>query len=143
MEINYSSRDVLLANWAPGHDTSPCDDRASENSLSLSRVTSAVLDRFPKALRERAINMAREESLARSLTRDTTSYLCYLLFIATLGPLQFGFHLVGIFYKLQQMRKIKLTLARLSSTLRKRSSRVLKSLSCRPVCAPAFRNVSQ
>lgn len=47
--------------------------------------------------------MAREESLAKVLTRDTTSYLCYLLFIATLGPLQFGFHLVGIFYKPQQM----------------------------------------
>lgn len=44
--------------------------------------------------------MAREESLVKSLTRDTTPYLCYLLFITTLGPLQFGFHLVGVFYKL-------------------------------------------
>lgn len=87
--------------------------------------------------------MAREESLAKSLAQDTTSYLCYLLFITTLGPLQFGFHLVGIYYKLQQMRNIELTLSRLSSTLRKRSLRVRKSPSCRPVCAQAFRNVSQ
>lgn len=87
--------------------------------------------------------MAREESLAKILTRDTTSYLCYLLFIATLGPLQFGFHLVGIFYKPQQMRDSELTLSRLSSTLRKTSSRALKSLSCQPVWAQAFRNVSQ
>lgn len=87
--------------------------------------------------------MAREESLAKSLTRDTTFYFCYLLFIATLGPLQFGFHLVGIFYKLQQMRKIELTLSRLSSTLRKRSLPVQRSLSCRPVYAQAFRNVSR
>lgn len=101
-------------------------------------MTFAASARFFKAS---AINMAREESLAKSLTRDTTFYLCYLLFIATLGPLQFGFHLVGIFYKLQQRRKIELTLSRLSSTLRKRSLPVLRSLSCRPVCAQAFRNV--
>lgn len=77
--------------------------------------------------------MAREESLVKLLIRDTTSYLCYLLFIATLGPLQFGFHLVGSFYKPQQMRDIELTLSRLSLTLRKTSSRVLKSPSCRRV----------
>lgn len=30
----------------------------------------------------------------RSLLRDTTGYLWYLLLVTTIGPLQFGFHLV-------------------------------------------------
>lgn len=108
-----------------------------------SRVTFCGLNRIPTASRKHTIKMVREESLAELLKRDTTSYLCYLLFIATLGPLQFGFHLVGSFYKPPQMSDTKLTLSRLSSTLRKTSSHVLKSPSCRPVCAQAFRNVSQ
>lgn len=32
--------------------------------------------------------------MTRSLLRDTTTYLCYLLLATTIGPLQFGFHLV-------------------------------------------------
>ena len=40
--------------------------------------------------------MARGEPLHRSLIRDTTAYFAYLLLITTIGPLQFGFHLVGI-----------------------------------------------
>ena len=39
--------------------------------------------------------MASDEPLHRSLFRDTTAYLAYLLFFSTLGPFQFGFHLVG------------------------------------------------
>ena len=38
--------------------------------------------------------MTRDEPLWRSLIRDTTGYLAYLLLITTLGPFQFGFHLV-------------------------------------------------
>lgn len=38
--------------------------------------------------------MAPRESLFKTLTGETTSYLCYSLLIATLGPLQFGFHMV-------------------------------------------------
>jgi hypothetical protein len=40
--------------------------------------------------------MAHGEPLHRSLILDTTAHLCYLLLITTLGPLQFGFHLVRI-----------------------------------------------
>jgi hypothetical protein len=39
--------------------------------------------------------MPHEEPLHRSTIRDTTGYLVYLLLITTLGPFQFGFHLVG------------------------------------------------
>ena len=35
------------------------------------------------------------EPLHRSLIRDTTAYLSYILLIVALGPLQFGFHLVS------------------------------------------------
>lgn len=38
--------------------------------------------------------MASRESFLKSLAGETTTYLCYSLFIATLGPLQFGFHMV-------------------------------------------------
>ena len=38
--------------------------------------------------------MARGEPLHRSLIRDTTGYLVYLLLITTIGPFQFGYHLV-------------------------------------------------
>lgn len=38
--------------------------------------------------------MARDEPLLRALFRDTTAYLVYVLLIATIGPFQFGFHLV-------------------------------------------------
>jgi hypothetical protein len=31
----------------------------------------------------------------RQCIRDVTAYLLYLIFVAALGPLQFGFHLVG------------------------------------------------
>ena len=42
--------------------------------------------------------MARgEEPLHRSLVRDTTAYLTYILLVVALGPLQFGFHLVSLF----------------------------------------------
>ncbi len=39
--------------------------------------------------------MARREPLHTSLIRDMTAYLCYSLLITTMGPLQFGFHLVS------------------------------------------------
>lgn len=38
--------------------------------------------------------MARGQLATRSLLRDTTAYLCFLLLVTTVGPLQFGFHLV-------------------------------------------------
>lgn len=38
--------------------------------------------------------MAQGEPMTRSFFRDTTAYFCYLLLVATIGPLQFGFHLV-------------------------------------------------
>ena len=34
------------------------------------------------------------EPLYIALKHDVTAYLCYILFIAAVGPLQFGFHLV-------------------------------------------------
>jgi len=39
--------------------------------------------------------MARDEPLHRSLLRDTTPYLIYILLVAATGPLHFGFHLVN------------------------------------------------
>ena len=42
--------------------------------------------------------MARDgEPLHRSLVRDTTAYLSYILMVVAIGPLQFGFHLVPFF----------------------------------------------
>ena len=42
--------------------------------------------------------MARDgEPLHRSLIEDTTAYLCYVLLVVALGPLQFGFHLVSFY----------------------------------------------
>jgi len=41
--------------------------------------------------------MVQEEALHRSLLRDTTPYLIYILLVAAVGPLHFGFHLVGDF----------------------------------------------
>lgn len=32
--------------------------------------------------------------MIRSLLRDTTGRLCYIVLATTIGPLQFGFHLV-------------------------------------------------
>lgn len=41
--------------------------------------------------------MARDgEPLHRSLIEDTTAYLCYVLLVVALGPLQFGFHLAEL-----------------------------------------------
>ncbi len=42
--------------------------------------------------------MAPGESFLKSLAGEITSYLCYALLIATLGPLQFGFHIVYEFH---------------------------------------------
>lgn len=39
--------------------------------------------------------MARRESLVQSLIRDTTPILSYSLLVSTMGPLQFGFHMVA------------------------------------------------
>ncbi|KAL9132990.1 MAG: hypothetical protein Q9175_005833 [Cornicularia normoerica] len=36
------------------------------------------------------------EPLHRSLIRDTTAYLCYILLVVALGPFQFGFHLAEL-----------------------------------------------
>ncbi|KAM0801904.1 general substrate transporter [Usnea florida] len=36
------------------------------------------------------------EPLHRSLIEDTTAYLCYVLLVVALGPLQFGFHLAEL-----------------------------------------------
>lgn len=44
--------------------------------------------------------MAREEPLYKSLIRDTTAYFAYVLLVTTLGPFQFGYHLVGASWKL-------------------------------------------
>ena len=41
--------------------------------------------------------MAREERLQQTLIRDTTGFLVFLLVITTIGPFQFGFHLVSCF----------------------------------------------
>lgn len=38
--------------------------------------------------------MAQGEPMIQSLLRDTTGYFWYLLLAATVGPFQFGFHLV-------------------------------------------------
>lgn len=38
--------------------------------------------------------MAHDEPLHKSLIRDTTAYFAYVLLVTTLGPFQFGFHLV-------------------------------------------------
>lgn len=38
--------------------------------------------------------MAQGERMIQSLLRDTTGYFWYLLLATTVGPLQFGFHLV-------------------------------------------------
>lgn len=35
-----------------------------------------------------------EEGLLRALLRDTTLFLCFALLITSLGPFQFGYHLV-------------------------------------------------
>ena len=41
------------------------------------------------------VKMARGgEPLHRSLFRDITPYLCYILLATAVGPLQFGYHLV-------------------------------------------------
>ncbi|KAI4160552.1 MAG: hypothetical protein LQ342_005659 [Letrouitia transgressa] len=40
--------------------------------------------------------MASDEPLYRSLLRDTTAYLAYLVLISALGPFQFGFHLAEL-----------------------------------------------
>lgn len=40
--------------------------------------------------------MTREEPLYKSLKRDTTAYLVYVLLVATLGPFQFGYHLAEL-----------------------------------------------
>lgn len=40
--------------------------------------------------------MARDEPLYKSLIRDTTAYFAYILIATTLGPFQFGFHLVRL-----------------------------------------------
>ena len=39
--------------------------------------------------------MAPKEPFHRVLLHDTTAYLAFLLFVTTIGPLQFGYHLVG------------------------------------------------
>ena len=39
--------------------------------------------------------MAQNEPLHRSLRHDTTAYLAFLLLVTTIGPLQFGYHLVS------------------------------------------------
>ena len=38
--------------------------------------------------------MAPREPSARTCMNDVTAYLIYLVLIATIGPLQYGFHLV-------------------------------------------------
>ncbi|KAI4184159.1 MAG: hypothetical protein L6R41_004950 [Letrouitia leprolyta] len=40
--------------------------------------------------------MTRDEPLYKSLVRDTTAYLVYVLLVATLGPFQFGYHLAEL-----------------------------------------------
>jgi len=40
--------------------------------------------------------MVDRASMIPSWTRDLTWYFTYLLFISTIGPLLFGFHLVSI-----------------------------------------------
>lgn len=71
--------------------------------------------------------MAQGEPMTQSLLRDTTAYLCYILLATTIGPLQFGFHLVcktAFIARIQTNQYVRLNsmLHKMSSTARRRQS---------------------
>src|SRR5690242_8782064 len=80
----------------------------------------------------------------RSWFGDLTGYFVYMLFVATLGPLLFGFHLVCCPPSMQHSTANR---ASLSSTPPKMSSAARRSPSPRPTSpprrAPACRNASR
>ena len=87
-----------------------------------------------ESVRRKRKRMARGgEPLHRALIQDTTAYLCYILLVAAVGPLQFGFHLVQLPFD-QDLQKLRLdrqslTLLKMSSPARRRASPALRSMS--------------
>lgn len=70
------------------------DDIDRSNSMLQAR-TSRIPSRIPPHISILPPSiMARQEALHRSFLRDVTPYLIYILVVAAIGPLHFGFHLV-------------------------------------------------